>query len=45
MPLTIFGKTRPHKEAQINRAIQAKKECEAEYGSAHTDFTREAGEQ
>jgi hypothetical protein len=43
--LTVFRKTRPHEEAQINRAVLAKKECEAEHGPAHTEFTREEGDQ
>ncbi|MBU3863273.1 type II toxin-antitoxin system RelE/ParE family toxin [Streptomyces sp. 4503] len=43
--LTVFHKTRAHEEAQINRAVLAKKECEAEHGPAHTDFTRGKGEQ
>ncbi|MEV5776712.1 hypothetical protein [Streptomyces antimycoticus] len=43
--LTVFHKTRAHEEAQINRAVLAKKECEAEHGPAHTDFTREEGDQ
>ena len=43
--LTVFRKTRPHEEAQINRAVLAKKECEAEHGPAHAQFTREEGEQ
>ncbi|MFE2677257.1 type II toxin-antitoxin system RelE/ParE family toxin [Streptomyces hygroscopicus] len=42
--LTVFRKTRPHEEAQVNRAVMAKKECEAEHGPAHTDFTREEGD-
>ncbi|WPB94131.1 type II toxin-antitoxin system RelE/ParE family toxin [Streptomyces malaysiensis] len=43
--LTVFRKTRAHEEAQINRAVLAKKECEAEHSPAHTDFTREEGDQ
>ncbi|MGW7619126.1 hypothetical protein ACWGLG_25385 [Streptomyces antimycoticus] len=43
--LTVFHRTRAHEEAQINRAVLAKKECEAEHGPAHTDFTREEGDQ
>jgi hypothetical protein len=42
--LTVFRKTRPHEEAQFNRAVQAKKECEAEHGPAHSEFTREEGD-
>ncbi|TMV00256.1 type II toxin-antitoxin system RelE/ParE family toxin [Streptomyces sp. DASNCL29] len=43
--LTVFRKTRAHEEAQINRAVLAKKECQAEHGPAHTDFTRGEGDQ
>ena len=43
--LTVFRKTRSHEEAQINRAVQAKKACDAEHGPAHTGFTREEGDQ
>jgi hypothetical protein len=43
--LTVFRKTRSHEEAQINRAVLAKKECEASHGPAHMVFSREEGEQ
>ncbi len=39
--LTVFRKTRPHEGAQIDRAVLAKKECEAYHGPAHMDFSRE----
>lgn len=43
--LTVFRKTRSHEETQINRAVQAKKVCEAEHGPAHQEFVRAEGEQ
>jgi hypothetical protein len=42
--LTVFRKTRAHEEAQINRAVLAKKQCEAEHRPAHEEFTREEGD-
>ena len=42
--LTVFRKTRSHEEAQIGRAVLAKKECEVSHGPAHMVFSREEGE-
>ena len=42
--LTVFRKTRSHEEAQINRAVLAKKECEASHEPAHVVFSRKEGE-
>jgi len=42
--LTVFRKTRSHEEAQITRAVLAKKECEGSHGPAHMVFGREEGE-
>ena len=39
--LTVFRKARSHEEAQINRAVLAKKSCEAEHDRAHNEFTRD----
>lgn len=43
--LTVFHKTRSHEDGQVQRAVRAKKECEAEHGPAHTEFRRTEGEQ
>ncbi|MGR3932521.1 type II toxin-antitoxin system RelE/ParE family toxin [Streptomyces sp. BRA346] len=43
--LTVFRKTRAHEEAQISRAVLAKKECEAEHGPAHSEFIRMEGDE
>ena len=43
--LTVFRKTRSHEETQINRAVLAKKNCEAEHERAHNEFTRDAEEE
>ncbi|MFE2495983.1 type II toxin-antitoxin system RelE/ParE family toxin [Streptomyces scopuliridis] len=40
--LTYFRKTRLHEERQINRAVLARKTCEAEHGPAHDIFDRDA---
>jgi hypothetical protein len=42
--LTVFRKTRSHEEAQSNRAVLAKKDCEVTHRPAHKVFTREEGE-
>jgi hypothetical protein len=39
--LTVFRKTRTHEQAQIERAVRAKLECEAAHGVAHAVFVRE----
>ncbi|WP_236652018.1 type II toxin-antitoxin system RelE/ParE family toxin [Streptacidiphilus neutrinimicus] len=39
--LTVFRKTRTHEQAQIERAVRAKLECEAAHGAAHGIFVRE----
>lgn len=43
--LTVFRKTRSHEEAQINRAVLAKKSCQAEHDRAHNEFTRDEEEE
>jgi hypothetical protein len=40
--LTVFGKTRGAEAAEVARALQAQKTCEAEHGPAHDTFNREA---
>lgn len=40
--LTVFRKTRNAEAAEVARALQAQKTCEAEHGSAHDTFDREA---
>jgi hypothetical protein len=40
--LTVFGKTRNAEAAEVGRALQAQKTCEAEHGPAHDTFDREA---
>jgi hypothetical protein len=40
--LTVFRKTRGAEIAEVARALQAQKRCEAEHGSAHDTFDREA---
>ncbi len=40
--LTVFRKTRNAEAAQVARALQAQKTCEAEHGPAHDTFDREA---
>lgn len=39
--LTVFHKTRSAETAEVARAVQAQKTCEAEHGPAHTTFDRE----
>lgn len=39
--LTWFYKTRQREDAQVQRAKDAKKVCEAEHGPAHEDYERE----
>lgn len=39
--LTVFRKTRSAETAEVARARQAQKICEAEHGPAHTTFDRE----
>jgi hypothetical protein len=39
--MTVFRKTRNTETAEIARALQAQKICEAEHGPAHTTFDRE----
>lgn len=36
--LTVFRKTRSAEPAEVARALQAQKICEAEHGPAHTTF-------
>jgi hypothetical protein len=43
--LTYFRKTRQHEERQIDRAVLARKTCEAEHGPAHDIFDRNAGKE
>ena len=39
--LTVFRKTRSAEAAEVTRALQAQKTCEAEHGAAHESFDRE----
>jgi hypothetical protein len=39
--LTVFHKTRSAETAEVARALQAQKICEAEHGTAHEVFDRE----
>ena len=39
--LTVFRKTRGAETAEVARAVQAQKICEAEHGAAHQVFDRE----
>lgn len=39
--LTVFRKTRSAETAEVARALQAQKTCEAEHGPAHDTFDRE----
>ena len=39
--LTAFRKTRSAEAAEVARALQAHKRCEAEHGPAHDTFDRE----
>jgi hypothetical protein len=39
--LTVFRKTRSAQAAEVARALQAQKTCEAEHGPAHDTFDRE----
>ena len=39
--LTVFRKTRSAESAEVARALQAQKTCEAEHGPAHRAFDRE----
>ena len=38
--LTVFRKTRMREDAEIKRAMLAKKVCETEHGPAHDEFVR-----
>ena len=40
--LTVFRKTRNAEHAEVARAVQAQKACEAGHGPAHDTFDREA---
>jgi len=40
--LTVFRKTRSAETAEVARALQAQKNCEAEHSPAHDTFDREA---
>jgi phage-related protein len=40
--LTVFRKTPGAETAEVARAVQAQKICEAEHGTAHQMFDREA---
>lgn len=42
--LTVFRKTRGAETAEVARALQAQRTCEAEHGPAHETFDRPAGE-
>ena len=39
--LTVFRKTRSAETAEVSRALQAQKACEAEHRPAHVTFDRE----
>jgi hypothetical protein len=39
--LTVFRKTRDAEVAEVARALQAQKRCEADHGPAHDTFDRE----
>ncbi|MFI0718123.1 type II toxin-antitoxin system RelE/ParE family toxin [Streptomyces sp. NPDC021224] len=39
--LTVFRKTRMREDAEVDRAKQARKACEAERHTAHDEFTRD----
>ena len=39
--LTVFRKTRTHEQAQIERAVRARRECRTTHGAAHGIFVRE----
>ena len=39
--LTVFRKTRSAEAAEVARALQTQKRCEAEHGPAHDTFDRE----
>lgn len=39
--LTVFRKTRTREEAEVDRARQMRKRCEAERHTAHDEFTRD----
>ena len=39
--LTVFRKTRMREDAEVDRAKQARKLCEAERHTAHDEFTRD----
>lgn len=39
--LTVFRKTRSAETAEVGRALQAQKVCEAGHGPAHVTFDRE----
>jgi hypothetical protein len=39
--LTVFRKTRSAEAAEVARALQAQKKCEAGHGLAHDTFDRE----
>jgi hypothetical protein len=41
MLLTVFRKTRMREDAEVDRAKQARKLCEAERHTAHDEFTRD----
>src|SRR3954454_4268264 len=38
--LTVFRKTKMREDAEVHRAKQAQKICEAEHGPAHEEFVR-----
>jgi mRNA-degrading endonuclease RelE of RelBE toxin-antitoxin system len=38
--LTVFRKTRMREDAEVDRAKQARKVCEAEHHTAHDEFSR-----
>jgi len=39
--LAVFRKTRSTEAAEVTRALQAQKTCEAEHGAAHESLDRE----
>jgi len=41
--LTVFGKSRSAETAEVHRAVQAQKTCEATHDIAHDTYEREGG--
>ena len=40
---TVFRKTHSAETAEVQRAVQAQKTCEAEHGIVHDTYEREGG--